>query len=61
MEPQVKIKFTLAFIFMGWMMLLFMPRLPEEQPASSAELIVYAIINIALMVQVHRWVKSIGN
>jgi len=42
-------------------MLLFMPRLPEEQPASAAELIVYAIINIVLMVQVHRWVRSIGN
>ena len=49
MKPQEKIKFTLAFIAMGWMMLLFMPRLPQESPASGVEIFIYAIVNFYAM------------
>jgi len=59
MKPQEKIKFTLAFIFVGWMMLLFMPRLPEESPANGVEIFVYAIANFYAMFHVNRWFKEI--
>ena len=61
MEPQVKIKFTLAFIFMGWMMLLFMPTLPDENPANGVEIFIYSLVNLVAMINVNRWVRSIGN
>ena len=60
MEPQVKIKFTLAFIFMGWMMLLFMPTLPDENPANGVEIFIYALVNFYAMVHVNRWFKQIN-
>ena len=59
MKPQEKIKFTLAFIFMGRMMLLFMPRLPQESPASGVEIFIYAIVNFYAMFHVNRWIKEI--
>ena len=60
MKPQEKIKFTLAFIFMGWMMLLFMPRLPQESPASGVEIFIYAVVNFSAMFYVRRWIKEIN-
>ena len=60
MKPQEKIKFTLAFIFMGWMMLLFMPRLPEENPANGIEIFIYACVNFYAMIHVQRWFKQLG-
>lgn len=59
MRPQEKIKFTLAFIFAGWMMLLFMPRLPQENPASGVDIFIYAIVNFYAMFYVNRWFKDI--
>ena len=59
MRPKEKILFTLAFIFMGWMMLLFMPRLPQESPASGVEIFVYAVVNFYAMFYVRRWIKEI--
>ena len=61
MEPQLKIKFTLSFIFTGWMMLLFMPTLPDENPANGVEIFIYALVNLVALINVNRWVKSIGN
>jgi len=61
MEPQVKIKFALAFISMGWIMLLFMPTLPGENPANGVEIFVYALVNLVAMIQVNRWVRDIQN
>ena len=60
MRPKEKILFTLAFIFMGWMMLLFMPRLPQESPASGVEIFVYAVVNFYAMFYVRRWIKEIN-
>ena len=60
MKPQEKIKFTLAFIAMGWMMLLFMPRLPQESPASGVEIFIYVIVNFYAMFYVNRWFKDIS-
>ena len=60
MKPQEKIKFTLAFIAMGWMMLLFMPRLPQENAASGAEIFIYAVVNFYAMFRVNRWFKEIS-
>ena len=60
MKPQEKIKFTLAFVAMGWMMLLFMPRLPQENPASGVEIFIYAVINLYAMLYVNRWFKDIS-
>ena len=59
MRPKEKILFTLAFIFMGWMMLLFMPRLPQESPAGGIEIFIYAIVNFFAMFYVRRWFKEI--
>lgn len=59
MRPKEKILFTLAFIFAGWMLLLFMPRLPQESPASGVEIFVYAVINFYAMFYVRRWIKEI--
>ena len=59
MKPQEKIKFTLAFIAAGWIMLLFMPRLPQENPASGVEIFIYAIVNFYAMFHVNRWFKDI--
>jgi hypothetical protein len=59
MKPQEKIKFTLAFILAGWMLLLFMPRLPQESPAGNAEIFIYAILNFYAMFHVRRWTKEI--
>ena len=59
MRPKEKILFTLAFIFAGWMLLLFMPRLPQENPASGVEIFVYAVVNFYAMFYVRRWIKEI--
>jgi len=59
MKPQEKIKFTLAFIAMGWMMLLFMPRLPQESPANGVEIFIYACVNFFAMFHVNRWMKQL--
>ena len=60
MKAQEKILFTVAFIAAGWIMLLWMPRLPDENPASGAEIFVYAMINFVAMVRVSRWFKEIN-
>ena len=59
MRPKEKILFTLAFIFAGWMLLLFMPRLPQESPASGVEIFIYAVVNFYAMFYVRRWIKEI--
>ena len=59
MKPQEKIKFTLAFIFAGCMLLLFMPRLPQESPANGVEIFIYAVVNFYAMFYVRRWIKEI--
>ena len=59
MKPQEKIMFTLAFIIVGWMMLLFMPRLPQESPANGVEIFIYAVVNFYAMFNVRRWTKEI--
>ena len=59
MKPQEKIKFTLAFIIVGWMMLLFMPRLPQESPANGVEIFIYACVNFFAMFHVNRWMKQL--
>lgn len=60
MRPQEKIMFTLAFVAMGWMMLLLMPRLPHENAASGAEIFIYAVVNFYAMFRVSRWFKEIN-
>ena len=60
MKPKEKIFFTLAFIAMGWMMLLFMPRLPQENPANGVEIFIYACVNFYAMFHVNRWIKQIN-
>jgi hypothetical protein len=60
MRNSEKIKFTLAAIAMGWMMLLFMPRLPQENAASGAEIFIYAVVNFYAMFRVNRWFKDIS-
>ena len=60
MKAQEKIMFTLAFIAIGWIMLLWMPRLPNESPASGVEIFIYAIVNFYAMVRVSRWFKEIN-
>jgi len=59
MKAQEKILFTVAFIAAGWIMLLWMPRLPDENPASGAEIFVYAVVNFYAMFRVSRWFKEI--
>ena len=60
MKAQEKILFTVAFIAMGWIMLLWMPRLPNENPASGVEIFIYAIVNFYAMFRVSRWFKEIN-
>jgi len=60
MKAQEKILFTVAFIAAGWIMLLWMPRLPDENPASGAEIFVYAVVNFYAMFRVSRWFKEIN-
>jgi hypothetical protein len=60
METKEKIKFTLAFILAGWVMLLCMPRLPEESPASTTQIAIYAAINFAVMIKVSKWIRQIN-
>ena len=60
MKPQEKIMFTMAFVAMGWMMLLFMPRLPQENAANGAEIFIYAVVNFYAMFRVNRWFKEIN-
>ena len=60
MKAQEKILFTVAFIAAGWIMLLWMPRLPDENPASGAEIFVYAIVNFYAMFRVSRWFKELN-
>ncbi len=60
MKAQEKIMFTLAFIAIGWVMLLFMPRLPNESPASGVEIFIYAVVNFYAMFYVRRWFKEIN-
>ncbi len=60
MKAQEKIMFTVAFIAIGWMMLLFMPRLPNESPANGVEIFIYAMVNFFAMVHVTRWFKEIN-
>ncbi len=60
MKAQEKILFTVAFIAMGWIMLLWMPRLPNESPASGVEIFIYAIVNFYAMFRVSRWFKEIN-
>ncbi len=60
MKNSEKIKFTVAFIAAGWMMLLFMPRLPGESPANGIEIFIYALVNFYAMVRVNRWFKEIN-
>ena len=59
MKAQEKILFTVAFIAAGWIMLLWMPRLPDENPASGAEIFIYAVVNFYAMFRVSRWFKEI--
>ena len=59
MKAQEKILFTVAFIAMGWLMLFFMPRLPQESPAGNAEIFIYGIVNFYAMFYVRRWIKEI--
>jgi hypothetical protein len=60
MKAQEKILFTVAFIAAGWIMLLWMPRLPDENPASGAEIFVYAVVNLYAMIRVSRWFREIN-
>ena len=60
MKAQEKILFTVAFIAAGWIMLLWMPRLPDENPASGTEIFVYAVVNFYAMFRVSRWFKEIN-
>lgn len=60
MKAQEKILFMVAFIAAGWIMLLWMPRLPDESPASGAEIFVYAVVNFYAMFRVSRWFKEIN-
>jgi hypothetical protein len=60
MKAQEKILFTVAFIAAGWIMLLWMPRLPDENPASGAEIFVYAVVNLYAMFRVSRWFREIN-
>jgi len=60
MKAQEKILFTVAFIAAGWIMLLWMPRLPDENPASGAEIFIYAVVNFYAMFRVSRWFKEIN-
>lgn len=60
MNPKEKIFFTLTFIVMGWMLLLFMPRLPDENPANGVEIFIYACVNFYAMFHVNRWIKQIN-
>ena len=60
MKAQEKIMFTVAFIAIGWIMLLFMPRLPNESPASGVEIFIYAVVNFYAMFYVRRWFKEIN-
>ena len=60
MKAQEKIMFTLAFIAIGWIMLLWMPRLPNESPASGVEIFIYAVVNFYAMFYVRRWFKEIN-
>ncbi len=60
MKAQEKILFTVAFIAMGWVMLLWMPRLPEENAANGVEIFIYAMVNFFAMVHVTRWFKEIN-
>ncbi len=60
MKAQEKILFTVAFIAMGWIMLLWMPRLPEENAANGVEIWIYAAINFFTMIRVNRWFKEIN-
>jgi hypothetical protein len=60
MRNSEKIKFTLAAIAMGWIMLLFMPRLPGESPANGVEIFIYAVVNFYAMFRVNRWFKEIN-
>ena len=60
MKAQEKIMFTVAFIAIGWIMLLWMPRLPNESPAGGVEIFIYAIVNFYAMVRVSRLFKEIN-
>ncbi len=60
MKAQEKIMFTVAFIAIGWIMLLWMPRLPNESPASGVEIFIYAVVNFYAMFYVRRWFKEIN-
>jgi hypothetical protein len=60
MKAQEKILFTVAFIAAGWIMLLWMPRLPDENPASGAEIFIYAVVNFYAMFRVSRWFREIN-
>jgi hypothetical protein len=39
---------------------LFMPRLPQENAASGAEIFIYAVVNFYAMFRVNRWFKDIS-
>ncbi len=41
-------------------MLLCMPRLPEESPASTTQIAIYAAINFAVMIKVSKWIRQIN-
>lgn len=58
METGEKIKFTLAFILMGWLMLLVLPPLPGETPTSTTTIAIYALVNFYAMYKVHRWIQE---
>ncbi len=60
MKAQEKIMFTVAFIAVGWIMLLWMPRLPNESPANGVEIFIYAVVNFYAMFYVRRWFKEIN-
>ena len=60
MKAQEKILFTIAFIAVGWIMLMWMPRLPDENPASGVEIFIYAVINFYAMFYVSRCFKEIN-
>jgi hypothetical protein len=60
MRPQEKDRVHIGVRnAMGWMMLLFMPRLPQENPAGGIEIFIYAIVNFYAMFYVRRWTKEI--
>jgi uncharacterized protein YhhL (DUF1145 family) len=58
MSNKEKITFTTLAMFMGWAMLLCMPRLPEESPASTTQIALYGVFNLLVLVKIQMWVNE---